>query len=467
MLHQFKKLTVKQIYTSCLSQGAYFIESNGEAAVVDPLREISDYLELAKKSNSKIKYIFETHFHADFVSGHLTLANQTGARIVYGPQADPEFKAIISKNNQIFKIGEVTLTALHTPGHTLESTSYLLKDKHGKDHCIFTGDTLFLGDVGIPDVAQRYMGVSKEELAGILYDSVNNIIKPLSDDILVYPGHGAGSACGKNMMKETVDTLANQKSVNYALNGSLSKDCFIKELTDDLPEPPTYFPSNVKLNQEGYIDFDIVLERSLKPLSISDFKSLSNDYKTVILDVRSQDHFRVGYVPGSIFIGLNGGFAPWVGAVIKDINTKILLVCDKGMESQAIMRLSRVGFDNVIGYLKGGFEIWKKSNQIIDSIDSILPTNLKEIINSKISLIDVRSKNERNKGYLKTSQNIPLNIIDLNIERLDKSTSHYIHCAGGYRSMIACSILKRLGFDSLKDISGGFAEIRKAGFKIH
>lgn len=467
MLHQFKKLTVKQIYTSCLSQGAYFIESNGEAAVVDPLREISDYLELAKKSNSKIKYIFETHFHADFVSGHLTLANQTGARIVYGPQADPEFKAIISKNNQIFKIGEVTLTALHTPGHTLESTSYLLKDKHGKDHCIFTGDTLFLGDVGIPDVAQRYMGVSKEELAGILYDSVNNIIKPLSEDILVYPGHGAGSACGKNMMKETVDTLANQKSVNYALNGSLSKDGFIKELTDDLPEPPTYFPSNVKLNQEGYIDFDIVLERSLKPLSITDFKSLSNDYKTVILDVRSQDHFRVGYVPGSIFIGLNGGFAPWVGAVIKDINTKILLVCDKGMESQAIMRLSRVGFDNVIGYLKGGFEIWKKSNQIIDSIDSILPTNLKEIINSKISLIDVRSKNERNKGYLKTSQNIPLNIIDLNIERLDKSTSHYIHCAGGYRSMIACSILKRLGFDSLKDISGGFAEIRKAGFKIH
>lgn len=467
MLHQFKKLTVKQIYTSCLSQGAYFIESNGEAAVVDPLREISDYLELAKKSNSKIKYIFETHFHADFVSGHLTLANQTGARIVYGPQADPEFKAIISKNNQIFKIGEVTLTALHTPGHTLESTSYLLKDKHGKDHCIFTGDTLFLGDVGIPDVAQRYMGVSKEELAGILYDSVNNIIKPLSEDILVYPGHGAGSACGKNMMKGTVDTLANQKSVNYALNGSLSKDGFIKELTDDLPEPPTYFPSNVKLNQEGYIDFDIVLERSLKPLSITDFKSLSNDYKTVILDVRSQDHFRVGYVPGSIFIGLNGGFAPWVGAVIKDINTKILLVCDKGMESQAIMRLSRVGFDNVIGYLKGGFEIWKKSNQIIDSIDSILPTNLKEIINSKISLIDVRSKNERNKGYLKTSQNIPLNIIDLNIERLDKSTSHYIHCAGGYRSMIACSILKRLGFDSLKDISGGFAEIRKAGFKIH
>ena len=460
-------MTVKQIYTNCLSQGAYFIESNGEAAVIDPLREISDYLELAKKSNSKIKYVFETHFHADFVSGHLTLANHSGATIVYGPQADPDFKAIIAKDNQIFKIGEVTLTAIHTPGHTLESTSYLLKDELEKDHCIFTGDTLFLGDVGIPDVAQRYMGVSKEELAGILYDSINNRIKPLAEDILVYPGHGAGSACGKNMMKETVDTLANQKSVNYALNGSLSKEGFVKELTDNLPQPPTYFPSNVKLNQEGYLDFDIVLEKSLKPLSISEFESFSEDDKTIILDVRSQDHFRLGHVPGSIFIGLNGGFAPWVGAIIKDISTKILLVCEKSTENQAIMRLSRVGFDNVIGYLDGGFEVWKKSNQTIGSIDSISPTYLKEIINSKISLIDVRTKNERNNGYLKTAQNIPLNIIDINTNKLDKSTDHYIHCAGGYRSMIACSVLKRLGFDSLLDISGGFAEIRKAGFKIH
>lgn len=460
-------MTVKQIYTGCLSQGAYFIESNGEAAVVDPLREITDYLELAEKSNSKIKYIFETHFHADFVSGHLTLANKTGASIVYGPKADPEFKAIIAKDNQIFKIGEVSLTAIHTPGHTLESTSYLLKDKSGKDHCVFTGDTLFLGDVGIPDVAQRYMGVSKEQLAGILYDSVNKRIKPLSEDILVYPGHGAGSACGKNMMKETVDTLANQKSVNYALNGSLSKEGFIKELTENLPEPPTYFPSNVKLNQEGYIDFHIILEKSMKSLNVTDFKTFSNDNQSVILDVRNQDIFRVGFIPGSIFIGLNGGFAPWVGAIIKDIKTKILLVCDPGLEEEAIMRLSRVGFDNVIGYLDGGFEVWKKAKQKIDTVESISSLDLKEIINSKISLIDVRRKSERNKGYLKLSQNIPLNNIDLNIKDLDKNINHYVHCAGGYRSMIACSILKRFGFNSLCDVKGGFSEIRKTGLEIH
>lgn len=460
-------MTVKQIYTGCLSQGAYFIESNGEAAVVDPLREITDYLELAKNSNSKIKYIFETHFHADFVSGHLTLANKTGASIVYGPKADPDFKAIIAKDNQIFKIGALSLTVIHTPGHTLESTSYLLKDKSGKDHCIFTGDTLFLGDVGIPDVAQRYMGVSKEELAGILYDSVNKKIKPLSEDILVYPGHGAGSACGKNMMKETVDTLANQKLVNYALNGSFSKEGFIKELTEDLPEPPTYFPSNVKFNQEGYIDFDIILEKSTKPLNITDFKSFFNDNQSVILDVRNQDIFRIGFIPGSIFIGLNGGFAPWVGAVIKDVKTKILLVCDPGLEKEAIMRLSRVGFDNVIGYLDGGFEVWKKGKQKIDTLGSISTIDLKEIINSKISLIDVRRKNERDKGYLKLSQNIPLNNIDLNIKDLDKNINHYVHCAGGYRSMIACSILKRLGFNSIYDVKGGFSEIRKSGLEIH
>jgi glyoxylase-like metal-dependent hydrolase (beta-lactamase superfamily II)/rhodanese-related sulfurtransferase len=459
-------LTVKQIYTGCLAQGAYFIESNGEAAVIDPLREVSQYIGLAKESNTKIKYIFETHFHADFISGHLTLAKRTGASIVYGPEAEPKFEAIIAKDNQVFKIGEVTITVIHTPGHTLESTSYLLKDKFGKQNCVFTGDTLFLGDVGIPDVAQRYKGVSKEELAGILYDSLNNKIKPLSDDILVYPGHGAGSACGKNMMKETVDTLSNQKKINYSINGTLSRDVFINELTNDLPEPPAYFPSNVKLNFEGYLDFDIVLQKSLNPLNVKEFKSLSQNDEIVILDVRNQDLFSLGFIPGSIFVGLNGQFAPWVGSVLKNIYTKILLVCESGKETETITRLSRIGFDNVLGYLDGGFNSWNESNEEIDFINTILPNNLSELINSEINLIDVRTNNERENGFLKKSINIPLNIIDSKIGKLDKTKKYYIHCAGGYRSMIACSILKRMGFDSLFDIKGGFAQIRKSELEI-
>ena len=449
-----------------MAQGAYFIESNGEAAVIDPLREVSQYIQLAKESNAKIKYIFETHFHADFISGHLTLSKRTGASIVYGPKAEPKFEAIIAKDNQVFNIGEVTITVIHTPGHTLESTSYLLKDKFGKENCVFTGDTLFLGDVGIPDVAQRYKGVSKEELAGILYDSVNNKIKPLSDDVLVYPGHGAGSACGKNMMKETVDTLLNQKKINYAINGSLSRDIFINELTNDLPEPPAYFPSNVKLNFEGYLDFDIVLQKSLNPLNIKEFKSLSKNDEIVILDVRNQDLFSSGFIPESIFIGLNGQFAPWVGSVLKNIYTKILLVCESGKETETITRLSRIGFDNVLGYLDGGFDSWKESNEEIDLINTILPNNLNELMNCEINLIDVRTKNERENGFLKKSINIPLNTIDSKIGKLDKTREYYIHCAGGYRSMIACSILKRMGFDSLFDIKGGFAQIRKSELEI-
>ena len=459
-------MTVKQIYTGCLAQGSYFIESNGEAAVIDPLREVSQYIGLAKESNTKIKYIFETHFHADFISGHLTLAKRTGASIVYGPEAEPKFEAIIAKDNQVFKIGEVTITVIHTPGHTLESTSYLLKDKFGKQNCVFTGDTLFLGDVGIPDVAQRYKGVSKEELAGILYDSLNNKIKPLSDDILVYPGHGAGSACGKNMMKETVDTLSNQKKINYSINGTLSRDVFINELTNDLPEPPAYFPSNVKLNFEGYLDFDIVLQKSLNPLNVKEFKSLSKNDEIVILDVRNQDLFSLGFIPGSIFVGLNGQFAPWVGSVLKNIYTKILLVCESGKETETITRLSRIGFDNVLGYLDGGFNSWNESNEEIDFINTILPNNLSELMNSEINLIDVRTNNERENGFLKKSINIPLNIIDSKIGKLDKTKKYYIHCAGGYRSMIACSILKRMGFDSLFDIKGGFAQIRKSELEI-
>ena len=456
-------MKIEQIYTKCLAQGAYYIESDGEAAVIDPLREISEYIELAKKSNSKIKYVFETHFHADFVSGHLSLAKKTGASIVYGPNADPDFEAIIASDNDQFKIGKITLTAIHTPGHTIESTTYLLKDEFGKDHCIFTGDTLFLGDVGIPDVAQRYMGVSKEELAGILYESVNNRIKPLSDELMVYPGHGAGSACGKNMMKETVDTLANQKKINYALNGSFSKVAFIKELTDNLPEPPTYFPLNVKLNQEGYVDFETVLEKNLIPLDLNDFELLSENNDTIILDVRNQKDFIDGHIPNSLFIGLNGTFAPWVGTLIKDINQKILLITPLGKEKEAITRLSRVGYDNCIGYLKGGFKTWKKNKNKISTLKSVSATSFVDTLKvNKINILDVRKVSEYNNNHIEASQNKPLSNIKNELDDIDKEGDIYVHCAGGYRSVIAISILKQKGFKNLIDVAGGFGAIKKS-----
>ena len=458
-------MIVKQIYTGCLFQGAYYIESNGEAAVIDPLREVTQYIELAESSNSSIKYIFETHFHADFISGHLTLSNKTGAPIIFGPNAQPKYECTIAKDNEEFKIGNITITAIHTPGHTLESTCYLLKDENNKEYCLFTGDTLFLGDVGRPDLAQKSNNISKEELAGILFDSVNNKIKSLSEEILIYPAHGAGSACGKNMMKETVDTLSNQKIVNYALNGSLNKEEFIKELTEDLPSPPVYFPSNVKLNQEGYLDFDKVLEKSLLALSLDKFKLLMHNDNTIILDVRDQNSFKKGFVPGSIFIGLNGSFAPWVGSVLKNIETKILLISEKDKEEEAILRLSRVGFDNCIGYLDGGFQSWKNSSNLIDTIDSVSANELEKIISS-ISLIDVRKKGERNNGYLSESISMPLDDFKDDIKEIDKKKKHFIHCAGGYRSMIAASLLKRNGFMSIVDVSGGFAAIRKENFNI-
>ncbi len=458
-------MIVKQIYTGCLFQGAYYIESNGEAAVIDPLREVTQYIELAESSNSSIKYIFETHFHADFISGHLTLSNKTGAPIIFGPNAQPKYECTIAKDNEEFKIGNITITAIHTPGHTLESTCYLLKDENNKEYCLFTGDTLFLGDVGRPDLAQKSNNISKEELAGILFDSVNNKIKSLPEEILIYPAHGAGSACGKNMMKETVDTLSNQKIVNYALNGSLNKEEFIKELTEDLPSPPVYFPSNVKLNQEGYLDFDKVLEKSLLALSLDKFKLLMHNDNTIILDVRDQNSFKKGFVPGSIFIGLNGSFAPWVGSVLKNIETKILLISEKDKEEEAILRLSRVGFDNCIGYLDGGFQSWKNSSNLIDTIDSVSANELEKIISS-ISLIDVRKKGERNNGYLSESISMPLDDFKDDIKEIDKKKKHFIHCAGGYRSMIAASLLKRNGFMSIVDVSGGFAAIRKENFNI-
>ena len=457
-------MIVKQIYTGCLFQGAYYVESNGEAAVIDPLREVSEYLNLAESSNSKIKYIFETHFHADFISGHLTLSKKTNSPIIFGPKANPSFDCIVAEDNQVFKIGDISITVLHTPGHTLESTCYLLKDENDVPHCLFTGDTLFIGDVGRPDLAQKSLNFSKEELAGILYDSIQNRIAVLPDNILIYPAHGAGSACGKNMMKETVDTLGNQKIVNYALNGSLLKNEFINELTKDLPDPPVYFPSNVKLNQEGYDDFELVLNNSLIPLDVKKFKELMNIKDVVVLDVRNQNEFKQGFVPGSVFIGLNGSFAPWVGSIIKDINTKLLLVCDNGLEKETILRLSRVGFDNCLGYLDGGFSSWS-SNNTFDIIESVSAEDLSHKI-EKVNLIDVRKSGERLNGYLLNSKHISLDSFQEKITEIDIKDKHYVHCAGGYRSMIACSILKRNGYNSVVDVEGGFSSIRNSNFKI-
>ena len=457
-------MIVKQIYTGCLFQGAYYVESNGEAAVIDPLREVSEYLNLAESSNSKIKYIFETHFHADFISGHLTLSKKTNSPIIFGPKANPSFDCIVAEDNQVFKIGDISITVLHTPGHTLESTCYLLKDENDVPHCLFTGDTLFIGDVGRPDLAQKSLNFSKEELAGVLYDSIQNRIAVLPDNILIYPAHGAGSACGKNMMKETVDTLGNQKIVNYALNGSLLKNEFINELTKDLPDPPVYFPSNVKLNQEGYDDFELVLNNSLIPLDVKKFKELMNIKDVVVLDVRNQNEFKQGYVPGSVFIGLNGSFAPWVGSIIKDINTKLLLVCDEGLEKETILRLSRVGFDNCLGYLDGGFSSWSSNNNF-DIIESVSAEDLSHEI-EKVNLIDVRKSGERLNGYLLNSKHISLDSFQEKITEIDIKDKHYVHCAGGYRSMIACSILKRNGYNSVVDVEGGFSSIRNSNFKI-
>ena len=449
-------MRVKQIYTKCLSQGSYFIESSGEAVVIDPLRDIDQYLDLANKSNSKIKYIFETHFHADFVSGHLTLSNLTGAQIIFGPNADPKFNAIIAHDNQIFNFGNASLTTIHTPGHTLESTSFLLKYEHEKDYAVFTGDTLFLGDVGIPDVAQRYKGVSKEELAATLYDSVNNRIKPLPDNILVYPAHGAGSACGKNMMKETVDTLKNQKLINYSINGSLSKEEFVKKLTDNLPKPPSYFPHNVKLNQQGYEDLDVVISNNFNPLKSKDFKAAISK-NVILLDCRSPEYFSKGFIKGSINIGLNGQFAPWVGAILKP-NNELLIITDKGFEKEVITRLSRIGYEKVLGFLNDDLTNW---SQKLDFIENVSADYAITLINSKKYLVlDVRGTNERILGHVSNSTHIHLPELSERISELNKNDSILVYCAGGYRSMIAASILKKSGFNNVTNIIGGYNKLK-------
>lgn len=460
-------MKVEQIYTGCLAQGAYYIESGGEVAIIDPLREVNPYLEKTKKNKAKIKYIFETHFHADFVSGHLTLAKETDAPIIYGPNANPDFESTIAEDGQVFPLGEGSITAIHTPGHTMESTTYLLKDKKGKDIAIFSGDTLFLGDVGRPDLAQKADHITQDELAGLLFDSLRNKIMPLSDEVIVYPAHGAGSACGKNMMKETVDTLGNQKKVNYALRENMTREEFIKEVTDGLAPPPKYFPLNVKMNKSGYDDIDNVLSRGLNALEPESFELLANEAGAVILDVRHQDEFVKGHVPQSVFIGLDGGFAPWVGALIGDVNQPLLIIAPQGREEETITRLSRVGFDQTLGYLKGGFDSWKKSGKEYDMISGVSAKNLEKLIEEeKVAVFDVRKENEFISEHITTAQNTPLDFLNDYLGHFPESGPFYIHCAGGYRSVIAASILKKRGIHNLIDVRGGFKAIKETKIEV-
>lgn len=460
-------MNIEQIYTGCLSQGAYYIESQGEAAIIDPLREVKPYLEKAKKNKAAIKYIFETHFHADFVSGHVTLAKETGATIVYGPEAKTGFDSLIAKDQQEFKIGEITLTVLHTPGHTMESTTYLLRDASQKDIAIFSGDTLFLGDVGRPDLAQKAADITQEDLAGILYESLRKKIMPLADDVLVYPAHGAGSACGKNLSKETVGTLGEQKKTNYALRADMTKEEFIKEVTDGLLPPPQYFPLNVKMNKEGYEDIDTILKSGTTPLDPEAFEKLANQSGAIILDVRHQDAFAEGHIPQSIFIGIDGGFAPWVGALIGDVEQPILLVTPEGREEETVTRLARVGFDNTLGYLDGSLEAWKKAGKATDSVEGIDTTEMKTLSEKEsLTVFDVRKPGEYLSEHLPDAKNTPLDFINEHMNEFPTGTPFYMHCAGGYRSMIAASILKSRGIHNLIDVRGGFGAIKESGMKV-
>ena len=452
-------MKIEQIYTGCLAQGAYYILSDGEVAIIDPLREVQPYIDRATKDNAKIKYVFETHFHADFVSGHIDLSAKTGAPIVYGPNANPSFTATIASDGQIFKLGQLSIKVLHTPGHTMESTCFLLIDESGKDHALFSGDTLFLGDVGRPDLAQKSESMTQDDLAGLLYDSLNAKIMPLADDVIVYPAHGAGSACGKNMIKETVDTLGNQKKMNYALNQP-NKVEFVKAVTDGLLPPPSYFGLNVAMNKTGYQSFDTVLLNGLRPLSVNEFEISADLNNAIILDTREPAIFYKGFIPRSINIGIKGDFAPWVGAIIKDVKQPILLVTQPGLEEETITRLSRVGFDHVLGYLNGSFEAWQASNKEIDTVNRITASQFAAEVDLKTdAVIDVRKESEYNLDHVNESFNMPLDQINDWFSKLNSNKTLFIHCAGGYRSMIAASIFKLRGFHQFKEIEGGFKAI--------
>ena len=453
-------MKVEQIYTGCLAQGAYYIASENEAVIIDPLREVKPYLDRLEKGNVTLKYIFETHFHADFVSGHLDLSKKTGAPIVYGPTANPDFEAIIAEDNQIFEIGKVKIKVLHTPGHTMESNTYLLIDENGVETAIFTGDTLFLGDVGRPDLAQKATNLTQEDLAGILYESLHNKIIPLDDSITVYPAHGAGSACGKNMQKETVDILGNQKRTNYALNQP-DKESFIREVLDGLTAPPKDFGMNVALNKGGYESLDSVMDKGLNPVSVDDFESFAEETGALILDTRGPADFQKGFIPNSINIGLKGDFAPWVGTLIVDVKHPLLLVSDEGTEEEVITRLSRVGFDNVLGYLKGGFDAWKNTDKEIDEVKRISAAEFSEQFNENSKVIDVRKLSEYAAEHIDNAYNKPLDTISDWVQSIDDSEHFFLHCAGGYRSMIAASILNSHGIRNFTEIEGGYNGIKK------
>ncbi len=453
-------MKIEQIYTGCLAHGAYYIVSENEAAIIDPLRETLPYIERLQKDGVTLKYIFETHFHADFVSGHLDLSKKTGASIVYGPTAEPDFEAIIAEDNQLFEVGKIKIKVLHTPGHTMESSTFLLIDESGKETAIFSGDTLFLGDVGRPDLAQKAAHMTQEELAGLLYDSLQSKIMPLADDITVYPAHGAGSACGKNMQKETVDTLGNQKKTNYALKQP-DKESFVREVLDGLSAPPQYFGMNVAMNKGGYESFENVLQKGKNPLSPSQFEATAEDSGALILDTRSAAEFYKGFIPNSINIGLKGDFAPWVGAMIVDVKQPILLISDDGTEEEVITRLSRVGFDHVLGFLEGGFQSWKSSGKETDTIHRISPEEFAEKFTADSKVIDVRKESEYEAEHVNDAFRRPLAEINSWAGTLDNDEHFFIHCAGGYRSMIAASILNSRGIRNFSEIEGGFNKIKE------
>lgn len=458
-------MNVEQIYTGCLAQGAYYIESGGEAVIIDPLREVQPYIQKAEHRGAKIKYVLETHFHADFVSGHIDLAEKTGATIVFGPGAKPGFEAHIAADGEILHIGNARIKVIHTPGHTMESVCYLLIDEEGKETSLFTGDTLFIGDVGRPDLAQKVVAdLTQEKLAGHLYDSLHQKIMPLSDDIIVYPAHGAGSACGKNMSKETSDTLGNQKKTNYALQ-PMSKEEFIKQVLDGLMPPPVYFPQNVLMNIQGYESIDEVISKGTKGLSPEEFETIANSTDALLLDTREAQVFAKGFIPNSINIGIDGNFAPWVGALVPDVKQTILIIAAERREEEVVTRLARVGYDNTIGYLEGGFKGWQNAGKETDTIESIPVDELAKRIEQDpdLNILDVRKKSEHFSEHVIDSENIALDYINEHIAEVNKDKTYYVHCAGGYRSMIFSYILRARGYDNLIDVQGGFKAIKESG----